>query len=146
EGRMQWVQRTQQHWGLVEWVKYSCERFKVDNLLIEAKASGISASQELANRYGRLSFGVQLMSVKGSKEARALAAQPTFSQLLVYAPARDWAEMVIEEMEVFPKGKYMDLTDSTTQAIKYLRDNDLLVDDDEAHAREMEAVTHVGKK
>jgi hypothetical protein len=26
-------------------------------------------------------------------------------------------------MEVFPKGRYDDLTDSTTQAIRYLRDN-----------------------
>lgn len=146
EGRMQWAQRTQKHWGLVEWVKYSCERFKVDNLLIEAKASGMSAAQELSNRYGRLSFGVQLMPVKGSKEARALAAQPTFSQLLVYAPARDWAEDVISEMEVFPKGKYKDLTDSATQAMKHLKDNDLLIDDSEHEARERELVTHVGKK
>jgi phage terminase large subunit-like protein len=26
-------------------------------------------------------------------------------------------------MEMFPKGRYDDLTDSTTQAIKYIRDN-----------------------
>jgi phage terminase large subunit-like protein len=34
--------------------------------------------------------------------------------------------MVINEMEVFPKDRYDDLTDSTTQAIRYLRDNSLL--------------------
>ncbi len=146
ESRMDWIQRTQKEWGLVEWVKYSCERFKVDNLLIEAKANGISAAQELSNRYGRLSFGVQLMQVRGSKEARALAAQPTFSQMLVYAPAREWAEDVITEMSVFPKGKFKDLTDSTTMAIRYLRDGDLLVDDAEHDSRVAESVMHHGKK
>lgn len=141
ESRGQWVVRTQKHWGLMEWVKYTCERFKVDHLLIEGKASGISAAQEMQNRYGRLDFGVQICTVKGSKEARALAAQPTFSQLLVYAPARDWAEMVLDEMESFPKHKYRDLTDSATQAIKFMRDQGLLNTDQEARAIEAEEQT-----
>lgn len=115
-------QRTQHAWGLMEWVADTCERYKVDKLLIEAKASGISAAQEISNRFGTKNWGIQLMPVKGDKVARALAVQPTFSQLLVYAPDRDWAEMVIEEMSVFPKHKYDDLTDSATQAIKHLRD------------------------
>jgi hypothetical protein len=38
------------------------------------------------------------------------------------APNRDWAELVITEIEVFPKGRCDDLTDSTMQAIKYLRE------------------------
>jgi hypothetical protein len=49
----------------------------------------------------------------------------------------DWAELVITEMEVFPKGRYDDLTDSTTQAIKYIRDNGLLQTDDEARHEEL---------
>lgn len=141
ESKGQWVVRTQKHWGLLEWVKYTCERFKVDHLLIEAKASGMSAAQEMQNRYGRLNFGVQLCAVKGSKEARALAAQPTFSQGLVYAPERDWSEMVISEMEAFPKHKYRDLTDSATQAVKYMREQGLLNTDAEAKAIEVEEQT-----
>ena len=90
-------------------------------MLIEAKACGISAAQELRNRHGREGWGIQLVPVKGDKVARALAAQPTFSQHMVYAPDRDWAEMVITEMSLFPKGHYDDLTDSATQAINYLR-------------------------
>jgi phage terminase large subunit-like protein len=55
-----------------------------------------------------------------------LAAQPTFSQGFCFAPTppggvdantmlfADWAEMVIDEMAVFPKGKYDDATDSVT--------------------------------
>ncbi len=138
ESKGQWIVRTQSTWGLLEWIKFSCEKYKVDLLLIEAKASGMSAAQEIQNRYGRLGFGVQLCPVKGSKEARAYAAQPTFSRGLVYAPEFDWSDMVISEMESFPKHKYDDLTDSTTQAIKYLRDAGLLNTDEEARAVEVE--------
>ena len=141
ETKQAWVGRTQKTWGLMEWLKYTCERFKVDRLLIEAKASGMSAAQELSNRYGDLDFAVQLCEVSGDKYARALAAQATFSQMMVYAPAREWAEMVIDEMAVFPKGKYKDLTDSTTQAIKYVRDSGLLRTDREHYADEREAIT-----
>lgn len=137
-----WRRRTQEHWGLMEWTVDTCNRFKVDKLLIEAKASGISAAQELRNRFGNQMWSVQLCPVKGDKVARALACQPTFSQGMIYAPARDWAEMTIDEMAVFPKGKYKDLTDSTTQAIKYLRDNGLAQTDDEASAIAADRVTH----
>ena len=137
--------RTMPKWGLVEWVNDTCNRFKVDKLLIEAKASGISAAQELQNRYGLKTWAIRLCPVKGDKVARALAVQPTFSQLMVYAPARDWADMVIDEMEVFPKGKYDDLTDSATQAMKYLRDVGLAQTDEEAHHAEIESVTHKPK-
>jgi hypothetical protein len=33
--------------------------------------------------------------------------------------------MVIDEMEVFPRGRHDDLTDSATQALRWLRDNGL---------------------
>jgi predicted phage terminase large subunit-like protein len=60
--------------------------------------------------------------VKGDKLSRALAVQPLFTQGMIYAPARDWSGLVITEMSVFPVGRYKDLTDSATQALKYLRD------------------------
>jgi hypothetical protein len=52
------------------------------------------------------------------------------------------AAMVINEMEVFPKGRYDDLSDSTTQAIRYLRDNGLLRTDQEEHVWAMDGVRH----
>ena len=134
--------RTMDSWGLMEWVNDTCNRFKVDKLLIEAKANGISAAQELQNRYTNVNWAIQLCPVKGDKVARALAVQPTFSQLLVYAPARDWAEMTIDEMAGFPKRKHDDLTDSATQAVKYLRDMGMAQTDDEAHREEMTGVMH----
>ena len=143
--KLYWM-RTQDQWGLIEWLAHSCSLFKVDKLLIEGKASGMSAAQELRNRYSRAPWSVQLCSVSGDKYARALAVQPMFSNLMIYAPVRDWAEMVIEEMEVFPKGKYADLTDSTSQALKYARDVGLADTDEEAQATEIERVTHRPKQ
>ncbi len=137
-----WRARTMEHWGLIEWVDDTCTRFKVDRLLIEAKASGLSAAQELGNRYGQKQWAIECVPVSGDKYSRALAVQPTFSQLLVHAPARDWSEMVIDEMGVFPKGKFKDLTDSASQAVKHLRERGLAQTDEEAHAAEIETVMH----
>src|SRR5262252_4566318 len=113
--------RTRSQWGLMEWVNDTCERFKVNLLLIENKGPGISAAQDLQNRFGLKPWGVHLVKVKGDKVARALAAQATFAQLMVSAPIRDWSQMVIDELANFPKGRFDDLVDSTTQAILFLR-------------------------
>ena len=142
ESKASWTRRTQSQWGLIEWIKHTCEHYKVDKLLIEAKASGISAAQELRNRYSMLDFSVQLCPVKGDKVARAVGVQATFANLGVYAPVRDWSDMVIQEMAMFPNGKYDDLTDSTTQAVKFLRDAGLAPTDEEVMAGELAAMTH----
>ena len=49
-----------------------------------------------------------------------LAVQPLFSQGMIYAPDRDWSDLVITEMSMFPTGRYDDLTDSASKALKYL--------------------------
>lgn len=141
---IKWKHRTLESWGLMEWLLWSCSEVQVDKLLIEAKASGISAAQELQNRFGSMLSGlaVQLCPVKGDKVARALAVQPTLSGGQVFAPAREYAEMVIDEMAVFPKGKYDDLTDSATQAWSYLRSVGLLRTDEEIKLAVEEPITH----
>jgi predicted phage terminase large subunit-like protein len=113
--------RTQKFWGLLEWIEYTADRFHAHTVLIEAKGPGLSAAQSLQSRFGIKPWSVIAAPVKGDKVARAFAAQPTFAQGLVYAPIRDWSDLVISEMANFPKGKYDDLTDSATQAINYLR-------------------------
>ena len=138
--------RTMPEWGLIEWVRDTCQRFRVHTLLIEAKASGISAAQELRNRYPDEQFSIQLVQVKGDKFARACAAVPTFSNLLVYAPDRPWAAQVIEEMAVFPRSAHDDLTDSTTQAIAHLRSLRLAQTDEESAAEAAAGVMHTGSK
>jgi len=139
-----WRRRAMPHWGLVEWVADTCKRFKADKLLIENKASGISTAQSLRNSHGREGWSIELVEPKGDKVARALAVQPTFSQEMVYAPDRGWADAVKDEMAVFPKGRHDDLVDSSSQAIKHLRDNGLLRSDEERRAQELDAVRHKG--
>ena len=114
--------RAKPHWGLVEWVAHSCRRFNVDALLIEAKASGLDVAHEMRRLYGDERWAVHENPVKGDKVSRAHAVVPIFTQGLVYAPDRDWAELVITEMESFPKGRFKDLTDSATQALKHIRE------------------------
>jgi hypothetical protein len=50
--------------------------------------------------------------------------------------------MVIDEMEVFPKGRYDDLTDSATMAVSFLRGSGILQTDAEAMAAEEDTVRH----
>jgi predicted phage terminase large subunit-like protein len=127
ETKMQFVRRTQKDWGLVEWVAFTAQKYKADKVIVEAKASGLTAVQELERLYGTELWGTEAVPVAGDKVARAHGVSPIWSQLLVYAPDRDWADMVIDEMATFPKGRYKDLTDTATQAVKFLRDAGMIV-------------------
>ncbi len=98
-------------------------QFRVDRLLIEAKASGISVGQELHRLIrGTGKMGVELNPVEGDKYARLQSVQHLFADNMIYAPDREYADMVINQCAVFPKGSRDDLVDSTSQALKYLRD------------------------
>lgn len=119
--------RQQASWGLVEHIIDSCNRYNIDKLLIEAKGPGLSVAQEIKRLNRTMNWNVELVNPgNADKVARAYAVQATFSSGAVYAPDKSWAEAVITEWEQFPKGKHDDLVDSTTQALKYLREKNLL--------------------
>jgi len=141
-------ERLQKSWGLVEWAGDTCTRFKADRLLIEAKASGISAAQSLGNSHPHAGWSIQLVNPVGDKHARAISVQPSFSQEMVYVPypLRTWGETTIDEMAVFPKGKFKDLTDAMTQGIKHLRDSGLLRTDEERRHETLEKLKIKPKK
>ena len=143
-----WYKRVEFHKnaGLCEWVAETC-RFRnsdgvmvgsVDKLLIESKASGITAAQEMQRLYFDEAWNVELYDPKGDKVARAHSVVPTFSSELVFAPDREWADMVIDEMSVFPKGKHDDLTDAMTMGLKWLRVNGLIQRPEELRAEDRE--------
>jgi len=111
-----WTLRTQPKWGLCEWISHSCRRFQVDEVVIEGKASGLSVAQELRRLNGHEGWGIRTTTPEGDKVARAYAVQPIFSAGLVWAPEREWSELVIDEVSSFPKGRYKDLTDSCLTA------------------------------
>lgn len=111
---------------LVMRVGNNCRKFKPDVLLIEAKASGISVAQETQRVFGNSDWNTILCPVKGDKTARAISVQGLFEEKLIGAPDKQWAELLIERCAQFPKGKRKDLVDSTTQALRWLRDQGLI--------------------
>ena len=135
-----YIKRAQEHWGLVEWTAWSCRKFKVDRLLVEAKASGLSVAQEIRRLYFQEDWAIELVNPKAlDKVARAYAVQHLFADELIYAPDKAWADLVIDESASFPKGKYKDLVDSLTMALTYLRTNGLALRREEHAAEEAEA-------
>lgn len=100
-------------------------RFAVDKLLIESKASGMSVGQELYRMFrGTGKLGIELIDPRpyGDKVARVHAIQHLFADGMIYAPNKSWADTVINQCAIFPRGSHDDLVDSTSQALRYLRD------------------------
>jgi predicted phage terminase large subunit-like protein len=130
--------RCSPQWGLVENVADACKKFKVDKLLIESKASGITVAQEFVRLFPD-GTAVELIN-PGSldKEARAVRVQSILENGQVYHPNRRFAEQVIDECSLFPRGEHDDLVDSTTAAWWWLRMNGFLQRDDERFREELE--------
>jgi predicted phage terminase large subunit-like protein len=104
-----WQGRYELH-DLVNKVSETCKKMKVDTLLIENKAAGHSVAQEIKRMYGFERFSVQMFDPKSQdKLARLYSVQHLFAEGLVYAPNKAWAEMVIQQIGQFPKGKHDDL-------------------------------------
>ena len=98
------------------------KRWNPDNVLIEAKATGVTLQQELR----RLGIPVTMYTPGGrrsgtDKVSRAHAVAPVFEAGMVWAPDTDWAEELVEECAAFPNGDNDDMVDSTTQAIMRFR-------------------------
>lgn len=129
-----WAERLEFH-TLIEKVVETCKRFKVDKLLVESKASGLSVAQEIRRLYSHQLFSVQTINPGNlDKMARLFSVQHIFSEGMVYAPDKTWAQMVINQMGTFPKGKHDDLVDSSSMAIKHLRDMSMLMMSEERGA------------
>jgi predicted phage terminase large subunit-like protein len=122
-----WQERLELH-ELVLKVQESMKKFKVDKLLIENKAAGHSVAQEIRRLYGHEDFAVQLVDPKSQdKLARLYSVQHLFAEGLIYAPDRAWADQVITQTATFPKGKHDDLVDTSSMALRHLREIGLLV-------------------
>lgn len=106
---------------LVKRVVEACRAHKVDALLIEDAARGIDVAEEIYRLIGRREIRVVLIPPAGDKVSRLNATVPVFENEVVYAPDRDWAEMVIRQVSSFPFGRHDDLVDTVSQALIYLR-------------------------
>lgn len=135
--------RQKREWGLVEHVADICKRYKVNRLLIEDKARGIDVANEVRRLYSRERFGVQLITPVKDKVSRTHSVVPLFSDNGVWAPDTRWAEMVITQCQTFPRATHDDLHDTVTQALKWLRDNNLLIRAEEVSAALEDAARYV---
>jgi len=117
-----WAERLEL-FELVTKVAATCKKMKVDMLLIENKASGISVFQELRRMYRNEDFGVRLLDPKGvDKVSRVYSVQHLFSEGMIYAPtSKVWADQVITQCSQFPKAKHDDIVDTVSQALRWLR-------------------------
>lgn len=127
-----WAERLEFH-DLVMKVESTCRKFGVDKLIIENKAAGHSVAQELRRMFSHSDFHVQLVDTGAiDKVARVYSIQHLFSEGLVYAPNKPWAQMVIDQCSSFPKAKHDDLVDTVSQALKHLRSIGILKRFDES--------------
>lgn len=137
-----WQERMELH-DLVTKVAASCRRLKVDLLLIENKAAGHSVAQEIRRLYSHENWAVQMYDPKTlDKLARLYSVQHLFAEGIIYAPDRAFADLVIQQVSVFPKGKNDDLVDTVSMAVKHFRDIGLLVREPEWQAEMHEAMQH----
>jgi predicted phage terminase large subunit-like protein len=129
--------------ALVIKVADTCKKWKVDRLLIEAKASGLSVAQEIRRLHSQEDWTVQTLDPgRGDKIARAYQVQPMFERSMIYAPDKSWADAVISQIATFPKGAHDDYVDVATMVLSWFRKTGLLVMDAEAQFDEREAMVH----
>lgn len=124
-----WDEHLELH-ELVTKVAQTCVHYKVDMLLIENKASGISVAQELRRLYARENFGVKLFDPKSQdKMARLYSIQHLFAEGMVYTPGDNfkWVPKVIKQVGQFPRGAHDEYVDLTSMGLRELRDMGLLV-------------------
>jgi len=160
-----WTDRLELN-DLVNLVGIECQDHEVDKILIEAKASGHSVAQEMrrllsttdfkytdketgkvrTSRRPRHSFAIQLIDPKNvSKLARLYSVQPLFEDGMIFAPDRKWADGVITQNGTFPNAKHDEYVDTTSMALKYLRDTGMLQRTTEITSDVTEGMQHRGR-
>jgi predicted phage terminase large subunit-like protein len=100
-------------------VREQAERFHPTNVLVEDKASGTQLIQELI-RDGV--YGVTRYEPTMDKVMRLHSITSTIENGFVYLPTEsDWLAAYVHELTTFPSGKHDDQTDSTSQALDWLK-------------------------
>jgi len=151
EDERAYLRRCAPKWGLTEWVNFTCSKRKVDRLLIEDSARGHDVAAELKRLYANSSWGTRLVPARGDKWSRAHSVVDIFTDEMVYAPGgwvcsmhgkthckqcgpdlkawvwRDWAQDVIVDMGLFPKGQHDDVVDAVVMALRHLRDTNIAI-------------------
>lgn len=138
---------------LIARVVERCRLRKVDYLVIEHKTRGRDVADEIIRQFadGGYSWETVLYKPEGDKESRLRAVAPLFSGDcrkmpdgldevtgrpryidvytggIIYAPARAWADEVIDEVAAFPYGEHDDYTDTVAMALAWTRKNGVVL-------------------
>jgi predicted phage terminase large subunit-like protein len=134
-------------WDFPELKRIAKEQYSYwnpDNVLIEAKATGVTLQQELR----RVGIPVTMYNPGGrragqDKVSRAHAVAPLFESKMVWSPDTEWAQELIEECAAFPNGDNDDMVDSTTQAMmRFRQGNFVTLDTDDVEEESNQSLVH----
>jgi predicted phage terminase large subunit-like protein len=101
-------------------VQTQADRFHPSNILIEDKASGTQLIQEL--KQDGICEVTPFEPGGLDKTMRLHSVTSTFENGLVYLPTEaPWLKVYVHELTSFPAGKYDDQTDSTSQALNWVK-------------------------
>ena len=140
-----WQERLELH-KLVNKVIETQKLCKFETILIENKAAGIPVASELRRLYTGNGIQVVLDDPKSlDKVARLYSVQGLFTNDMVYAPNKSWADDVIVQCMRFPKAKHDDLVDTVSGGLRYLRRTGLLRTPDEMQSEYEASIRHTGK-
>lgn len=123
---------------LVQQVGEMCKKHNADVCLIEGKANGIDVINEIRRLHGKRDWATVQFDPKGDKVSRLTSVQALFSGEykkdpvtgisdwrggIVYAPDKDYAQLVIDRVAAFTGGRMraLALIDTTSQALAWLR-------------------------
>ena len=140
-----WKERLPLH-ELLSRIQFTANRCKCDTVLVEAKGPGVSVMQEMRRMFMGEKFGITPVDPtrQGDKVARMHSISHLFEEGLIYAPDRDYAKMVIQDVSSFPKGMSDDIADTVSQSLRYMRQIGLLLRTEESSIDEGALTYHTG--
>jgi hypothetical protein len=103
-------------------------RFPIDKLVIEGKASGLSVQQEIVRLVSQgqaRSLAVDMLPAKllrDDKYARLVSVSHLWSNGVIWAPDKEYADDVMDQIGSFPFAGHDEFVDCTTMALRWLRD------------------------
>jgi len=100
-------------------VQEQLKTYKPSTILVEDMASGVPLIQELVNEG---TYAVKKYSPEGDKEMRMNVQTAIIENGFFYLPKHaHWLAEYIHELMTFPKSKYKDQVDATSQVLDYIK-------------------------
>lgn len=111
---------------------------KADVCLVEGKNNGIDVINEMRRLHGKREWATVQINPKTDKVSRLKSVQSAWSGEykkdpvtgegnwvggIIYAPDKDFADLAIGRVSVFPNSPRKGIVDTASQAVKWLRDN-----------------------